>query len=155
MSALSKLPLTPSLREAPYDVPVVADIRKEWDWVKIGIAEILTDQPQLTYRAEDVYAECVNGDATLFILEKNFAVTTIYLDKFTNDKVFLRWLTWGKNMKNAHRLVTFFEQVARDCGCVYVEGKTSIDRLGEYYLENGWELETRVFRRKLDQDEEK
>ena len=155
MSALSKLPLTPSLREAPYDVPVVADIRKEWDWVKIGIAEILIDQPQLTYRAEDVYAECVNGDATLFILEKNFAVTTIYLDKFTNDKVFLGWLTWGKNMQNAHRLVTFFEQVARDCGCAYLEGKTSIDRLGEYYLENGWELETRVFRRKLDQDEEK
>ena len=58
-------------------------------------------------------------------------------------------------MQNAHRLVTFFEQVARDCGCVYLEGKTSIDRLGEYYLENGWELETRVFRRKLDQDEEK
>ena len=155
MSALSKLPLPPSLREAPYDVPVVADIRKEWDWVKIGIAEILIDQPQLTYRAEDVYAECVSGDATLFILEKNFAVTTIYLDKFTNDKVFLGWLTWGKNMQNAHRLVTFFEQVARDCGWVYVEGKTSIDRLGEYYLETGWELETRVFRRKLDQDEEK
>ena len=79
MSALSKLPLTHPLREADYDVPVVADIRKEWDWVKIGIAEILIDQPQLTYRAEDVYAECVSGDATLFILERNFAVTTIYL----------------------------------------------------------------------------
>jgi hypothetical protein len=155
MNALSKLPLTPPLREAPYDVPVVADIRKEWDWVKIGIAEILTDQPQLTYRAEDVYAECVSGDATLFILEKNFAVTTIYLDRFTGDKILLVWLGWGKNVQNAFKFTGFFEQVARDCGCAYLEGKTSIDRLGEYYLENGWELETRIFRRKLDQDEEK
>ena len=137
------------------DVPVVADIRKEWDWVKVGIKEILIDQPELTYRAEDVYAECISGDATLFILEKNFAITTIYLDKYTNDKIFLGWLTWGKNMQNCHRLVNFFEQVARDCGCVYMEGRTSIDRLGEYYLENGWELETRVFRRKLNQHTEK
>jgi len=155
MSVLSKLPLTPPLREANYDIPVVADIRKEWDWVKIGINEILIDQPELTYRAEDVYAECISGDATLFILEKNFAITTIYLDKYTNDKIFLGWLTWGKNMQNCHRLVNFFEQVARDCGCAYLEGRTSIDRLGEYYLENGWELETRVFRRKLNQHTEK
>lgn len=133
------------------DAPVVADIRKEWDWVKVGVKEILIDQPQLTYRPEDVYAECVNGNATLFVLGKNFAVTTVYLDKYTDDKIFLGWLTWGKNIQNAHRYVHFFEKVARDCGCVYMEGRTSIDRLGEYYLENDWKLETRVFRRKLEQ----
>lgn len=133
------------------DAPVIADIRKEWDWVKVGVKEILIDQPQLTYRPEDVYAECVNGNATLFVLGKNFAVTTVYLDKYTDDKIFLGWLTWGKNIQNAHRYVHFFEKVARDCGCVYMEGRTSIDRLGEYYLENDWKLETRVFRRKLEQ----
>ena len=137
------------------DAPVVADIRKEWDWVKVGVKEILIDQPQLTYRPEDVYAECVSGNATLFVLGKNFAITTVYLDKYTDDKIFLGWLTWGKNIQNAHRYVHFFEKVARDCGCVYMEGRTSIDRLGEYYLENDWKLETRVFRRKLDQHTEK
>ena len=133
------------------DAPVIADIRKEWDWVKVGVKEILIDQPQLTYRPEDVYAECVSGNATLFVLGKNFAITTVYLDKYTDDKIFLGWLTWGKNIQNAHRYVHFFEKVARDCGCVYMEGRTSIDRLGEYYLENDWKLETRVFRRKLEQ----
>ena len=137
------------------DAPVIADIRKEWDWVKVGVKEILIDQPQLTYRPEDVYAECVNGNATLFVLGKNFAITTVYLDKYTDDKIFLGWLTWGKNMQNCHRLVHFFEKIARDCGCVYMEGRTSIDRLGEYYLENDWKLETRVFRRKLEQYGEK
>ena len=133
------------------DAPVIADIRKEWDWVKVGVKEILIDQPQLTYRPEDVYAECVNGNATLFVLGKNFAITTVYLDKYTDDKIFLGWLTWGKNIQNAHKYVHFFEKIARDCGCVYMEGRTSIDRLGEYYLENDWKLETRVFRRKLEQ----
>ena len=133
------------------DAPVIADIRKEWDWVKVGVKEILIDQPQLTYRPEDVYAECVSGNATLFVLGKNFAITTVYLDKYTDDKIFLGWLTWGKNIQNAHKYVHFFEKIARDCGCVYMEGRTSIDRLGEYYLENDWKLETRVFRRKLEQ----
>ena len=137
------------------DAPVIADIRKEWDWVKVGVKEILIDQPQLTYRPEDVYAECVSGNATLFVLGKNFAITTVYLDKYTDDKIFLGWLTWGKNIQNAHKYVHFFEKVARDCGCVYMEGRTSIDRLGEYYLENDWKLETRVFRRKLEQYGEK
>ena len=132
------------------DTPVVADIRKEWDWVKTGVGEILLEQPQ-TYRAEDVYAECISGNATLFTLEKNFAVTTMYLDKFTDSKIFLMWLTWGKNIQNASvNFIDFFEQVARDSGCVYLEGMTPIDRLGEYYLETGWRLDTRVFRRDLE-----
>ena len=131
--------------------PTVADVRKEWDWVKTGVDEILLEQPQLTYRAEDVYAECISGNATLFTLGKNFAVTTMYLDKFTDNKIFLMWLTWRKNIQNASvTFMDFFEQVARDSGCVCIEGMTPIDRLGEYYLETGWRLDTRVFRRDLE-----
>jgi len=37
--------------------PVVGDVRQEWDWVKIGVQEILDAQPQLTFRPEDVYAD--------------------------------------------------------------------------------------------------
>jgi hypothetical protein len=151
MSTLAKLPLT--LHEADLGIqntPVVADIRREWDWVKIGVEEILLEQPQLTFRAEDVYADCIGGNATLFTLGKNFAVTTIYLDRFTGNRVFLMWLTWGKTIQKASvTFIDFFEQVARDSGCVCLEGMTPIDRLGEYYLENGWRLDTRVFRRDL------
>ena len=152
MSTLAKPPLT--LHEVDLGIqntPVIADIRREWDWVKVGVDEILLGQPQLAFRAEDVYAECTCGNATLFTLGKNFAVTTMYLDKFTSNKIFLMWLTWGKNIQNASvNFIGFFEQVARDSGCAYIEGMTSIDRLGEYYLENGWRLDTRVFRRDLE-----
>tara|TARA_R110000787_G_scaffold3171_5_gene12741 strand:- start:6342 stop:6821 length:480 start_codon:yes stop_codon:yes gene_type:complete len=132
------------------DTPVVADIRKEWDWVKTGVDAILLEQPQLTYRAEDVYAECISGNATLFTLGKNFVVTTIYLDRFTDNKIFLMWLAWGRNIQNGHKLVGFFERVARDSGCAYIEIYTPIDRLEKHLVDNGWRLDTRVFRRDLE-----
>ena len=151
MSTLAKLPLT--LHEADHgiqDTPVVADIRREWDWVKTGVDAILLEQPQLAYRAEDVYAECISGNATLFILGKNFTVTTMYLDKFTGSKIFLMWLAWGRNIQDGHKRVGFFEQVARDSGCAHMEIYTPIDRLETHLLENGWKLDTRVFRRDLE-----
>ena len=37
-------------------------------------------------------------------------------------------MTWGKNIQNASvTFIDFFEQVARDSGCVYLEGMTPID----------------------------
>ena len=135
--------------------PVVGNIRWEWDWVKIGVQEILDKQPQLTYRPEDVYAECVNGTATLFIdVHKNFAVTTIEVDKFTNENTFLIWLAWcsGKGLRRnsfSDLYIPFFEQVARDCKCAFLEVRTPLDKSNEYYINNGWDLDTRVFTRKL------
>ena len=135
--------------------PVVGNIRWEWDWVRVGVQEILDKQPQLTFRPEDVYAECVTGAATLFIDEhKNFAVTTIEVDKFTNENTFLIWLAWcsGKGLRHnsfSDLYVPFFEQVARDCKCVFLEVRTSLDKSNEYYINNGWDLDTRVFTRTL------
>ena len=114
--------------------PVVGNIRWEWDWVRVGVQEILDKQPQLTFRPEDVYAECVTGAATLFIDEhKNFAVTTIEVDKFTNENTFLIWLAWcsGKGLRHnsfSDLYVPVFEQVARDCKCVFLEVRTSWDK---------------------------
>ena len=135
--------------------PIVANIRQEWDWVKIGIEEILDAQPQLTYRPEDVYAECINGTATLFIDEhKSFAVTTIEVDRFTGQNTFLIWLAWcsKKGLKHNSSIVmhtSFFEQVASDCKCSFLETKSPLDKLNEHFIENGWDLNTRVFTRKL------
>ena len=137
------------------DLPVVADIRREWDWVQPGIEEIILGQPQLTYRSEDVYAACVSGEATLFVrkgtLGNDFAVTLIEFDKYSGEKVMIMWLAKieQRGKKQAIRLMEFFDQVGRDCGCSYIEGKTPLEPLGEYYLKNGWELNTKVYTRKL------
>tara|TARA_R100001510_G_C7629806_1_gene188896 strand:+ start:479 stop:895 length:417 start_codon:yes stop_codon:yes gene_type:complete len=136
-------------------IPVVGNIRAEWDWVKKGIEKILQGQPQLTFRPEDVYVECVNGTATLFVDEhKNFAVTTIQVDQYTNKKIFLIWLAYCSNKGLRHKsfieqYIPFFEQVARDCQCSFVEARTAIGKLSDYYENNGWNLDTKVFTRKL------
>tara|TARA_R100001082_G_scaffold67978_1_gene38521 strand:- start:83 stop:499 length:417 start_codon:yes stop_codon:yes gene_type:complete len=135
--------------------PFVADIRKEWDWVKVGIEEILEGQPQETFRPEDVYAECVNGTATLFIDEhKNFSVTQIEVDRYAGHKTLLLWVSWRSNKGLSHKSISdsylpFFEDVARDCGCSFVEVRSSLDKLNDYYLSRGWSLSTRVFTKKL------
>lgn len=135
--------------------PVIANIRVEWDWVKTGIEAILAGEPQLTYRPEDVYVECVTGAATLFIDEhKNFMITTITTDKYTDKSTLLLWLGWCPNKGLRHSsfrdlYMPFFEQVARDCKCSFIEVKSSLAKSNEYYLNNGWDLHTRVFTRAL------
>tara|TARA_B100000401_G_C52117451_1_gene398704 strand:- start:56 stop:472 length:417 start_codon:yes stop_codon:yes gene_type:complete len=135
--------------------PVVGDVRQEWDWVKVGVQEILDAQPQLTFRPEDVYADCIAGKATLFIDEyQSFAVTTIEVDRFTGQNTFLIWLAWCsrkglKHNSSMEMYTPFFEQVARDCKCSSLETKTPLNKLNDYYLDNGWNLDTRVFTRKL------
>jgi hypothetical protein len=137
------------------DLPIVADIRREWDWVRPGVEEIIAGQPQLTYRPEDVYAACVNQEATLFVRKgasgNDFAVTMIEVDKYSGHKVMVMWLAniEQRGRKQAIRLMEFFDQVGRDCGCSYIEGKTAFEALGEYYLKNGWDLNTKVYTRKL------
>ena len=71
--------------------PVAADIRREWDWVKQGIEEILAQQPQLTFRAEDVYAECVSGEAILWVAPEGFVITGTEFDRFNGQKNLLVW----------------------------------------------------------------
>ena len=135
--------------------PVIGNIRKEWDWVKVGIQKILDGQPHLAFRPEDVYVECVTGVATLFIDEhKNFAVTMIETNKYTNENTFLIWLAWcsGKGLRhNSFRdlYVPFFEEVARDCKCDFIEVRSSLDKSNEYYINNDWVIDTRVFTRAL------
>jgi hypothetical protein len=137
------------------NLPVIADIRREWDWVSRGVDFILQEQPQLTFRAEDVYAACVNGDATLFVqkeaLNPGFAVTYIDHDKYSGESGLLIWIAHlrERGLKSGVEIMEFFDQVARDCGCTYIEARSPIESLGEHFLKNGWDLDTRVYTRKV------
>ena len=56
--------------------PVIANIRAEWDWVKLGIEEVLHLDVNADYRPEDVYASCVMGESYLWVHPEGFVVTT-------------------------------------------------------------------------------
>jgi hypothetical protein len=50
MSTLAKLPLPFTKPLGIQNTPVVADIRREWDWVKIGVEEILLEATAINFQ---------------------------------------------------------------------------------------------------------
>ena len=69
---------------------VISDIAIEWDWVKLGVEEIISSQANIKNRPEDVYASCKAGESYLLTANKNrFAVVQIlnkeYNESFKED----------------------------------------------------------------------
>lgn len=137
--------------EAAVD-PVFGDIRKEWHWVKRGIEEILSLDPQLTFRPEDVYAACVNQQAVLWVNDEGFVVSTTEVDPFNEEKTMLLWLAWAK--KRGGDLVSkhgaFFEKVACEAGYSKLETRSSFMQLMPHLTERGWTIDTVVYVRNLN-----
>ena len=133
------------------DVPVLADVRHEWEFVKPGIEQILAASSPLTYRVEDVYAACVHNEAHLWTSRDGFVVTTTELDTYTGEKTFLFWIAWasqrGSALSVAHR--KFFEDVARETGHTKVEVRTAVPEVAEFLKNSNWQLSENVFVRDL------
>lgn len=133
------------------DRPRLSDIREEWCWVKEGVEKILNDNPQYTYRPEDVYAACVSGQAQLWTTSEGFVVTSGELDQFSGDKSCLIWLAYAHELgaKLVVKYVDFFEKAATEAGYDRLEVRTAVPELGEYVLGQGWRLDTVVYSREL------
>ena len=133
------------------DKPTFAQVREEWVWVKRGIEEILAEQPQLTFRPEDVYAACLNGEAHLWVAPEGFVITTAEVDEFTGAKTFFVWLAWTKERGQSCvvKYYSFFAQTARRHGFSHIEVRTPITALEEYLLAEGWKKDTVIYTREL------
>ena len=133
------------------DSPTYANVRDEWDWVKLGVEEILAEQPQLTFRAEDVYAACLNEEAHLWVAPEGFVITTAERDEFTGARTFLLWLAWTKDRGHscATKYISFFTAVAKERGFKNIETRTPVTALERYFLADGWRKETVVYTREL------
>jgi hypothetical protein len=129
--------------------PVYGDVRLEWDWVKQGVEEILAEQPQLTFRPEDVYAACLNEEAHLWTAPEGFVISSIETDQFTGAKTLLLWLAWTKNRGQncAIKYLPFFVGLARENGFKNIETRTPIPALENYFLAEGWKKDTVVYTR--------
>lgn len=126
-----------------YAAPVLADVRKEWGWVKRGVEEIIKSSSNLTFRPEDVYASCLTQRSMLWITHEGFVVSTTDVDVFTDEKIFFIWLAWAKNRGNdlAYKHQAFFENVARDTGHTKMELRSPHLGLMNYMTETlGWEV---------------
>lgn len=131
--------------------PYVGNIYNEWDWVKVGIDEILASVPYLTFRAEDVYALIKNKEAVLWIIQDGFIVTTTEFDQFSGSKQMLLWLAWVKDRGAARGVkhTEFFSKVAKEAGYDSLEIRSSVPELQKYLLDTGWDINTIVYTRPL------
>tara|TARA_R110002051_G_scaffold285738_1_gene348066 strand:- start:179 stop:604 length:426 start_codon:yes stop_codon:yes gene_type:complete len=129
--------------------PVISDIRREWTWVKYGVEEIIHKYPWLTYRAEDIYAACVNGQAILYTTSEAFAVCTVEVHPITAEQSFLVWACWangkGKNLNIIKNHFDFIRREAERLGCDRVSAKTPNKALERVYTRNGWRCDMRDF----------
>ena len=136
---------------AKADNPAIVPIRDYWDEVRVGIEEILAEQPQLKFRPEDVYAACLNEEAYLWIAPEGFVVSSSEVCQFTGARTFLLWLAWAKKRGDncAFKYLPFFEEVARKHGFQNIETRTPISQLETYFLADGWTKDTVVYTREL------
>jgi hypothetical protein len=131
--------------------PRVTDIRDAWDWVKTGVEEILAEQSQLTFRPEDVYAECLKGNAVLWTTSEGFIVSTTLVDSFNREETFLVWLAWAKK-RGGNCVVKhfpFFQKKAREAGYKHIEVRSPVKAMNEYLTQQNWSIDTVVYKRGL------
>ena len=132
--------------------PVLADVRDEWGWVGPALQELKTQIPSLTWRPEDVYAECLYGNALLYVASDGFVITNVITDQYTKDRTLHFWIACAQELGGncVIKYLPFFQNVAKQLECKFFETWTSVDELEPYFKSEGWSLETRIFKRQVD-----
>lgn len=141
-------------RTGEFSDPVATDVREVWDTVRVGIEEILSQNPQLTYRPEDVYSELVADRAVLFMSPLGWGVLTIDVDKFTNDRSLLIWLaytykTGGHNWMDHE---SWLMNIAAGENCKFIEARSAVPQMEQYATQRGWVIDTRIYRKEVVTD---
>ena len=139
-------------RRSTTELPVFSNIRECWNKVKPGIVEILKNNPTLTFIPEDVYSECVNENAYLFTSLKGFLIFTIEIDRYTKDKTLYMWIAYTYE-KGGHEWLAheeWIESVAKQLDCKFIEAQSNVPDFESYAVKNGWSLDTRIYRRKVE-----
>ena len=93
-----------------------AYIRSHWGWVQEGLREVKALRGG-TWRPEDIYAECVNKDAFLWISDDTFVILKPTVDDYSGERILMVWMAWGKSKEDL--MVKYQEQIveiAKDQG---------------------------------------
>jgi hypothetical protein len=142
------------MEEAKPDVaqPRVANIREEWDWVKLGLEEIQQLDPNVSWRPEDIYASVLSGESLLWVHPDFFNISIVETDEFTGHKTFMLWISWAKRRggANAVTYAKFYEDVARHLNCQRISTKSVQMPAVEYAVDKvGWEITEITFGKDL------
>ena len=127
--------------------PVLADIRDEWGWVGPALQELKTQIPSLTWRPEDVYAECLYGNALLYVASEGFRYNKRYNGSVYEGPYAAFLDCWARELGGncVIKYLPFFRNVAQQLECKVFEVWTPVEELEPYLKEEGWSLDTRIF----------
>ena len=127
--------------------PKLADVRLCWEEIRGPICSILNEIPHCEVIPEDIYSECVNGRAELYMSPIGFMVLTIEVEPFSKTRSLLIWIAYvhetGKH--NWVSYVTIANQLAKALDCAYIKAKSVVPEMEEYALANGWEIKERLY----------
>lgn len=127
------------------ELPVLSNIKREWHWVRQGLEDILNGSPDIDEIPEDVYAACITGNAHLWCHSAGFVVTR-FIEQ-GEAKGLLMWHSWAKEMggKRSIEFHNFFEQMALEHGCEYMETQTIHQALVHHFIDRlGYRVKTQI-----------
>ena len=93
-----------------------------------------------------------NENAYLFTSPKGFLVFTIEIDRYTKDKTLYMWIAYTYE-KGGHEWLAheeWIESVAKQLDCKFIEAQSNVPAFESYAVKNGWNLDTRIYRRKVE-----
>lgn len=123
------------------------DIRKVWETVRPGLEEIRAEM-RADWRPEDLYAMCVNGQATLYTdpgASRGFVVVSRLQNEFTGEPYLYVHAAWAPGERVGEVYLPQIEEIARKAGARFIEILSP--RRG--FERTGWNLEHVCYRRRV------
>lgn len=120
------------------------DIRTVWGQVRPGL-EAIAQQMRADWRPEDIYALCVNRQATLYTAPEGFVVVSKLVNEHTTRPYLYVHAAWAGGEQVQEHYWPQLAALARSAGAGYVECLSP--RRG--FERTGWTLEHVCYRREV------
>ena len=128
-----------------------SDIKKEWDWVKVGLEEINARDPDPKQTPEDVYAACRYGRAKLFIMDNKQLFVVLSEFRESDEIIHLVvWYCWASNrgQKKMKTWLPDVEKYAKENGYTSVMCESAHIGIAEYAIDHhGYFIDTIVIKK--------
>jgi hypothetical protein len=129
------------------------EIRDYWQDVKAPIQEIMNSLPWTDFYIEDVFAQCVQGAAVLFVDTDVPRGTSFFIAKIKGNDVgqtiMFLWLAYSASSDTAAQSHKAIEEIALRAGCSAVEFTLGSPALAEYAAGFGYDQQMVTVRKTL------
>ena len=128
------------------------DVREVWDTVKVGLEHVSNDT-SADWRLEDIYAECVRGEAHIMMDTARTTTGFIILQSvripFQNASKLLIWIAYDPIENSLATYCKELETLARNTGHKQIEFLSPHKGLWSLAQANGYNLNWAVMNKKL------